>query len=568
MKLVRLKMLASFRSLSEGFEMNFRSQHVLHRDSDDLSDFNPFCLVGLNGSGKSNVLEALSGIFFHLDSCTSKYKPTAFTKHFDPKTSTPTGFEVEYFIGLNNGSPYVIQNFYKVRILKEPSLEPKMYVQSYPFSSNQEEVAVSLNSQFGEAAPARIYLPDLVVGYSSGENEILSHAFIKTRFIHFDEYIEAVAKNYFYSEPESSLVYIDEGMSQAVLLSNMLFQDDDTLKPLRENLGVCAMRSFRININMHEIKVRGEKENYIKQNIIKQLDGSIDSLKACSTCWYEYIDESGLKHLVLDYWVNEATKLAFKEHFQNAFTLFRLFQVLYTLNNRIVTDDIKEEVYQSKGFYIDGKIPHAAPSDHVFYFLDFLITKENKNSNSKIDLLLRNFSDGEHQFLHTIGICLMLKNHRTLLLLDEPETHFNPNWRSKFIKTLRDSIKAGGGNNLLKEVLMTSHSPFIISDSKSKFVHIFKKNNNDITTTQTAENINLNTFGTSVNLITMKVFGKTETIADLSNDKISEIKHSFEQGDITADEALQIANQLGESLEKTLLIVAINNKPKNDVVLL
>ena len=92
------------------------------------------------------------------------------------------------------------------------------------------------------------------------------------------------------------------------------------------------------------------------------------------------------------------------------------------------------------------------------------------------ELLLREFSDGEHQFIHTIGISIMLKSKRTLLLLDEPETHFNPGWRAKFIKVLNDSIQSGGANNFLKDVILTSHSPFVISDCLPNNVIFFKRN--------------------------------------------------------------------------------------------
>jgi predicted ATPase len=70
-------------------------------------------------------------------------------------------------------------------------------------------------------------------------------------------------------------------------------------------------------------------------------------------------------------------------------------------------------------------------------------------------VLLKSFSDGEHQMLHTLGLCLLFKNTNSLFLLDEPETHFNPDWRANFITRLYQSLDGSGEN----EVLVTTHTP-------------------------------------------------------------------------------------------------------------
>ncbi|QYS86155.1 AAA family ATPase [Flavobacterium oreochromis] len=59
MKLKSLKLHSPFRSLQSGFEIDFLNEY----NSDKLWDFMPYCLVGRNGSGKSNILEVLAEIF-------------------------------------------------------------------------------------------------------------------------------------------------------------------------------------------------------------------------------------------------------------------------------------------------------------------------------------------------------------------------------------------------------------------------------------------------------------------------------------------------------------------------
>lgn len=47
-----------------------------------MPKFQPFCFVGLNGSGKSNVLEAIAAIFYHLEMYVAKFQPKSFEKYF------------------------------------------------------------------------------------------------------------------------------------------------------------------------------------------------------------------------------------------------------------------------------------------------------------------------------------------------------------------------------------------------------------------------------------------------------------------------------------------------------
>lgn len=253
MKLLNLTIQDEFRSLHKGFRIDF------HKNLDAMDTFQPFCFAGLNGSGKSNVLEALASIFYHLEFCVAKFRPLSFDKHFKRHISTPDAYTLQYLIGKNDGDEYSLTSFYKVTIKKinhhkkTIENEPKLFVQSYPFDDSIEPKEVSMlpSKFYEEPAEGKSYLPDLVVAYSSGENETLSLPFIKNRLINFDKYCQDYEKNILFNEPESSLIYIDEGMSQAVLLAALLFEDEETLKPLKKELGIVGLQSFTMNLNNH-----------------------------------------------------------------------------------------------------------------------------------------------------------------------------------------------------------------------------------------------------------------------------------------------------------------------------
>ncbi len=568
-----------FRSLYAGFRVEFHS--LDDKGTKAMETFSPFCFAGLNGSGKSNVLEALTAIFYHLECCVAKFKPKTFEKHFRTDECNPDAFTLEYFIGQHNTKPYALAYFDKITISKKIGEAPTMTRQSFPFSKEQEIIPVSLiprsDLREPQAAEGKSYLPQIIVGYSSGENEILSLPFRKSRLINFDKYREDYIKGYKYEEPENSLIYIDAEMSQAVLLACLIYEDEETLEPLKTELGIIGLRSFRMNLNVQSLIVDYDEDRKTSVPILQHIPEIIEDLKKCASCWQEFehkrksIDDSLNSVLTLDFFVDDKTKQVFKSLFSTSFELFRFFQVLYELNSNVISESIKEEVYKSRGFYTDGKLPEGSPDENVFYFLDYLILKEIEGEPEPKALLLREFSDGEHQFLHTMGICLMLKDRKSILLLDEPETHFNPSWRAKFIKILDDSIKAGNNKehpngsfnvHLLKDIFLTSHSPFIISDCMPDNVILFERDKDGLLTAKKASELGIDTYGTSVNLLTSRIFKNKETIGKYVFSKLNEFRKRF-QTDENRDAIIEDMNtEFGDSIEKLLLIKEFSGKDK------
>ncbi|MDI9857773.1 restriction system-associated AAA family ATPase [Flectobacillus roseus] len=575
MKLIRLKIEneGGFRSLQKDFEIKF---HYL-ADTEAMEQFRPFCFAGLNGSGKSNVLEALANIFYHLEVCVARYLPESIKdpQNFKRHESVPDAFTLEYLIPEKESMSNSIKGFYKVKVSKKEGREPQLFIQPFPFDDSTQEREVSLIPPIGRdsSAEGKVYLPDHIIAYSSGENEILSLPFIKSRLIHLDEYRQAVRDNYSsFEESENSLIYIDNNMSQAVLLCCLLFENDETLAPLRviDNTGILGLRSFRMNLHAHDFEfVDKETGKPSKAPILKIVEqNQIDKLKKCATSWF--LDPKN-QTLWLDFYVNDATKAAFKEHFGTGLACFHFFRLLYELNAHFVDDETKENVYRSKGVYTDGKLPVGNPRQDVFHFLDFYITKKIKGTGVEKDLLLRSFSDGEHQFIHTMGICLLLKNRRSLLLLDEPETHFNPSWRAKFIKILNDTISASSTGNdynihLLKDILLTSHSPFIISDCLPDNVVLFEKDEKGNTRARKVSELDnkFNTYGTSVELILDRLFNYDQSIGDLSYSVLESIDFDSIKSNEEIEKVKSKLKKLGDSIEKDMVLARLNRiKTKN-----
>jgi predicted ATPase len=58
-------------------------------------------------------------------------------------------------------------------------------------------------------------------------------------------------------------------------------------------------------------------------------------------------------------------------------------------------------------------------------------------------------SEGEQQLLTVVGLLLFTQNDESLYLLDEPDTHLNPVWTYDFLKLLQDNIRAEKGQLLI-----------------------------------------------------------------------------------------------------------------------
>jgi len=289
------------------------------------------------------------------------------------------------------------------------------------------------------------------LGYSSGENEILSLPFFKGRFIQYDEYLDSLKNDVSYAgKPESRQTFLDNAFNQAILLSNLLFEEAETLQPFREEVGIEGLEQFRI-ILKKSIEISAAQANEFPEGFVQideDADGSktyrllilrkfksiIDRLQRCATCSYHNSENDTL---YLDYLVHKETRDAFKNNFASGIDLFQYLQILLTLNLYSVSEPLKTDLYLSDSLYVNETVSTLPSEARVMRFKDLVL----KKSGISETFYAKALSDGEHQFLHSLGLCLLYKDTNSLFLLDEPETHFNPDWRSKLISRIRGCFK-------------------------------------------------------------------------------------------------------------------------------
>lgn len=531
MKLISVKILGNdFRSLAANklykFNVNLRDDRLSTK-----------IFAGLNGSGKSNFLELFSEIFyflevFHLDTVSKEEK---FSKAF--------GFEIEYFLPFD--SMKNIRSHKKgknektlgthVRIVK-----PLGDVPEFLIKASDETRFLSVEKDTKNLLPAK------VIAYTSGQNELLSNPYYKLKY-HYFKIFEDKKKIEDGEElaEDHRLFFLDYNTNFSIFIANMLLANELKVGTMKSVIRIEDLQSFRITINTDELYKRVIPLN-------KTLADNLIKLKLCSTSWMEKkVGKFNL--LILDYYVDEATKEAFLFHFKTAFGLYKLFYELEIFNLYLVrkrTRDLMLRVH--KTYNVSEELPRLDPSRLVFRIEKIFISKQVDKSKFPKSIRYNALSDGEHQFNEVIGIIMMMEKEGCLFLIDEPATHFNPKWRAKFIKMINYMAaltfdKNGNVEKVRKqEIIVTTHSPFVISDSVSEDVYRFVKKDGVIEYTNPKEEV----YGAEISIILEEIFDQEETISAMAKKELQEMI----EGAKTKADLRRIVNRLntefGESVQK------------------
>lgn len=543
MKLLKLKLFSVFRSLPEGFELNFRNNNYSSED-----ELEPVCLVGLNGSGKSNTLEVICEIFYYLELKTMA--SSQFMEEID-KRYQKLGFEVDYRISnlkwkstINRSIeilPIGENDEVIIKCIKQIEKEVQIFA-----TTKKDQVSIShllKNEMWKEV------LPNKVIGYSSGQNELISNPFVKLDFHYFDEFVKSASeKNISINTDVNRMFFMDYESNELIVLANYLFQERDLINwkdkvAFNEKLGIKHLHSFSI-----KIQFRNYDNKYI--SFPSELNLGIENLKKCATIWIDNEDELNEKNkknriVELSFFSDVAVRKAFRNIFKTPYELFRLLYLLRMMNIHCIGPKTRNQIKNAtRGTILNDLIPKPVREDLVFK-IDGI--KFSKNNTSQ-PIRYKQLSDGEHQLLHVIGTLHLMQENDVLFILDEPETHFNPEWRAKMIRLIMS--KSGEENH--QDHFITSHSPFIISDCKPTNVYLFQRTQKG-PIVQTAHTKRLNTFGTSVSILTEEVFNKNESQGDYSLDVLNEIKNRTFTNLEDIQKAKEDSRILGESVEKTLL---------------
>jgi len=87
-------------------------------------------------------------------------------------------------------------------------------------------------------------------------------------------------------------------------------------------------------------------------------------------------------------------------------------------------------------------------------------------------------SEGELQMLTVLGLMRITREDNCLFLLDEPDTHLNPIWKLRYFDDIEGVLASDDGTLVQGEsqILLTTHDPMMVGSLKREQVHILRRN--------------------------------------------------------------------------------------------
>lgn len=86
-------------------------------------------------------------------------------------------------------------------------------------------------------------------------------------------------------------------------------------------------------------------------------------------------------------------------------------------------------------------------------------------------------SEGELQMLTVLGLMRITREDHCLFLLDEPDTHLNPIWKLRYFDDI-EGVLSSDKDSLVQgesQILITTHDPMMVGSLKREQVHILRK---------------------------------------------------------------------------------------------
>jgi predicted ATPase len=408
-------------------------------------------VIGWNGSGKSNVLEALAIIF--RDLITSKRRtPFAYRLQYrmgagdhlrhifidsDPDRS---GDPIQFFSGNEQEIKSVIK-------ITQNQHEQMGYETSSQIFGQPDEISkfrVHLLTFLGEKSE---YLPRYVFSYYSGESSRMYEIFEP----YLKDYYQKLVRSTTDPEPKR-LFYALPVHSQFVLLAFLINPTESTKDFFLKELG----------INL---------ETGIESVLFELREPNWNSKEGDERFWFS----RGLAQRFLDRLMDVSlapitVKRKVPKSIWNKNSTENEYKYLYIKD----IDSLKALVggQKSKEFFRDLESTFVSDLIEAVH----IRVKLEKNDGS---VVFRELSEGEQQLLTVLGLLHFTAEDESLFLLDEPDTHLNPRWSVDYISYLKQFIASGTRQEETSHILLTTHNPLAIAELDREQVQILRMSKAD-----------------------------------------------------------------------------------------
>lgn len=409
MHLSRLK-IREFRNLRD-FEITF-TPSAKDADSDER-DFKSHAVIGQNGSGKSNMIEAIVTIF----------------RDLDLNQKTEFDYELDYWCR---------GHFIKVdgKIGRVQVLDAEE-----PASRDHPISHLSRN--------ARKYLPNHVFAYYSGRSERIEAIFQQ----HQQRFYKALLEGS--DELMRRLFYCRTVHSQFVLLAYLLGDDADCRRILSD-LGIEALESvlfvlkrpywFKADL-AEEILLNGDNRFWYARGIVQEFLNEL---------WKVSIAPIGhSESRILDFRGRKET-----------------LEMLYLF---VPDKDALSHMAAEVGAGEPARFFKYLESTYISDLIDE-VRINVKHRDIEGNLNFTQLSEGEQQLLTVLGLMRFTHEDESLFLLDEPDTHLNPIWKLRYFDEIDKVVKLQSGSLAgSSQLIITTHDPLMIGSLRKEQVRILKK---------------------------------------------------------------------------------------------
>jgi predicted ATPase len=342
-------------------------------------------VLGQNGSGKSNLLEALVIIF----------------RDLDLGDATEFAYELRYTMKGGN---------ILVEVKNSPNAEKATERFSFVVRRGRKEPLFFGRKRVADAT--RDFRPNHVFSYYSGPSNRLECHF----WPHQKKYSEALRKER--DLPLRPFFYAMPIHSQFVLLAFFSSEDSKGREFLKKYFGILAMESVLFVMKQPYWKSKeGDPRFWNARWVVQRF---LDKLFTASLA---PLRRSG--HIQTN-WEKAETPEFLYMFLQNQKALMNLRGLAESdsdffkeLESTFMSDLIHETRIRVRVLGMDGS------------------------------LTFRELSEGEQQLLTVVGLLRFTKESESLFLLDEPDTHLNPKWGMEYLQMLRDVADTGNHSQVL-----------------------------------------------------------------------------------------------------------------------
>jgi len=364
-------------------------------------------IIGINGSGKSTILEVIAQIFSDVIL----------------RVKSKFGFQLEYSMP-NQLDVLIYAATPDERIILEIT-KGKKVVSSFDIINKEQDIYEIGAEKFSLFD----LIPQNIVVYYSGLSEILKkinqphNELIAKRYRDGDV---SGNRGFFYFQPEHFNI---------ILLSLLSYEYGDVPVFLKEKAKIKGFQSVTIRLKKPDWArdtidnfwgARGEVKKfltYLSENMTSLIEMQNPEL----------VDKPG--SIIIEAWQDEV--------------------IIITIINQSKLFEIRDFLIEERKLF---EILNIMLNDGLLEDISFALIKDGDEYNN-FNIL----SEGEQQTITIRGLCELLTNENSIFLFDEPDTYLHPRWQRQFINEIENSIEINKSREIT--FLTATHSPQLLSNA-------------------------------------------------------------------------------------------------------